>query len=538
MEIRLILAIALSLAVLLVYQYLFLGGEKAKESKENSEQKTATVAGETPKIKGTVGMPRPWASQGRRIVVETELYRAELTTMGGGIVSWELKQYWNDARTDPVQILSRQASFPALAVVVGAQELQTPFLEGEYQVNRDTLRLSASQPEGEVIFTRGGPIGPRVVKKLRFSNQDYRVELKLETEGVGGGALYLGENFGIFDEHRTGNNVHIGPYLLVDRTEQQVALEELKPERHTVEGEVRWVAVEDKYFLAALIPRDPTKIAFYEGMRGNGHLVRAGVLIPEREGKASAAFTLYAGPKEYDRLSALGVSLERAVYYGWFTFIAIPVFRGLQILYGWTHNYGVAILVITVILRLLLFYPTHISQVAMKRSMKKMQQIQPKLEEIKKRYKDDTQRLNQEMMALYRKQKVNPMGGMKGCLPMGLQIPIFIGIYNLFSIAIELRHAPFAWWIEDLSASDPYYILPVIMGVSMLAQMKMSPSTLDPTQNKMMLLMPVFLTAMFIVYGFPSGLTLYWTVSNLFSIGQQYYVNRLLSGDKAVALPS
>jgi YidC/Oxa1 family membrane protein insertase len=538
MEIRLVLALSLSLLVLLAYQYLYLGGEKAQEKKENGGQKAATVAGETPEMKGSLGTSQPWASQGRRIVVETELYRAELTTMGGGMVSWELKQYTNDARTDPVQILSRQASYPALSLVVGAQELQAAFLEGEYRVNRDTLRLSASQPEGELIFTRGGPNGPRVVKKLRFSNQDYRVEIKLETEGVGGGALYLGENFGIFDERLTGNNVHIGPYLLVDRTEHQVALEELKPERRTVEGAVRWVAVEDKYFLAALIPRDPTRTAFYEGMRGNGHLVRAGVLIPEREGKAHAAFTLYAGPKEYDRLSALEVSLERTVYYGWFTIIAIPVFRGMQIIYGWTQNYGVAILIITVILRLLLFYPTHISQVAMKRSMKKMQQIQPKIDEIRKRYKDDAQRMNQEMMALYRKQKVNPMGGMKGCLPMGLQIPIFIGIYNLFSIAIELRHAPFAWWIVDLSASDPYHILPVLMGVSMLAQMKMSPSTLDPTQNKMMLLMPVFLTVLFIVYGFPSGLTLYWTVSNLFSIGQQYYVNRLFSAEKTAAVSS
>lgn len=535
MEIRLILAITLSLAVLLAYQYLFLSGEKAQEARESSEQKAATVAGGTAEVKGKIGASRPWANGGRRIVVETELYRAELTTMGGGIVLWELKQYWNDARTDPVQILSRQASYPALSVVVGTQEQQTLFLEGEYQVNRDALRLTSSQPEGELIFTRAGPGGSRVVKRLLFSNQDYRVEIQLETERVGGSALYLGENFGIFDERLTGNNVHIGPYLLVDRTEQQVALEELKPDRRTLEGEVRWTAIEDKYFLAALIPRNPLRTAFYEGMRGNGHLVRAGVLIPEHEGKASAALTLYAGPKEYDRLSALGVSLERTVYYGWFTFIAIPVFRGMQILYGWTHNYGVAILVITVILRLLLFYPTHISQVAMKRSMKKMQQIQPKLEEIKKRHKDDTQRMNQEMMALYRKQKVNPMGGMKGCLPMGLQIPIFIGIYNLFSIAIELRHAPFAWWIDDLSASDPYHILPVLMGVSMLAQMKMSPSTLDPTQNKMMLLMPVFLTVLFIVYGFPSGLTLYWTVSNLFSIGQQYYVNRLFHGDKAAA---
>jgi len=236
-------------------------------------------------------------------------------------------------------------------------------------------------------------------------------------------------------------------------------------------------------------------------------------------------FLVYIGPKEIDRLKALGLNLDKAVNFGFFDSISKILLYVLKWFYKFTHNYGIAIIVLTFIIKILFWPLTHQSY----KSMKDMQRLQPQIAKIRQRYKNDKVRMNQEIMNLYRTYKVNPMGG---CLPIILQIPVFFALYYVLIYAIELRHAPFITyfpftkkiWLADLSAKDPYYITPILMGVSMVAQQKLTPSSVNPTQEKLMLFMPIFFTIIFL--NFPSGLVIYWLVNNVLSIIQQVYINR------------
>jgi len=282
------------------------------------------------------------------------------------------------------------------------------------------------------------------------------------------------------------------------------------------EGDIKWTAVQDKYFISALIPKDKVnRVIVSKSSERDVH-----VEIEVSEGQ-KASFMLYAGPKEYKRLKALGVGLDESISFGWFivwelsiiSYMAKGLFYLLQLFYRLSHNYGIAIIFLTMIVRVV-FIPLTFKSF---KSMKDIQRLQPEIQKLQKKYKNDKAELNKAMMELYKTHKVNPLGG---CLPMVLQLPVFIGLYNLLANTIELRQTPFILWINDLSIKDPYYVLPIIMGITMLIQQKMTPSTVDPTQAKIMLIMPVMFTFFFL--NFPSGLVLYWLVNNVLTIGQQY----------------
>jgi len=236
---------------------------------------------------------------------------------------------------------------------------------------------------------------------------------------------------------------------------------------------------------------------------------------------------LYAGPKEFDTLKSLNVGLEETIDFGWFIYgsweivraVAKPLFYVLRFFHDYTHNYGLAIIILTVCIKLL-FVPL---QYKSYKSMKDMQIIQPKVVELQKKLKDDRERLNRELIRLYRDHKVNPVGG---CLPMLLQMPVFVALFNILYMTIDLRQAPFVLWITDLSVQDPYYILPILMGVSMVVQQKIMPTTMDPTQAKIMLFLPAFMTLLFLT--FPAGLVLYWLTNNVLTIAQQVITDRYI----------
>ncbi len=286
-------------------------------------------------------------------------------------------------------------------------------------------------------------------------------------------------------------------------------------------GQVQWTAVHNKYYAIAAIPRTSTTWSvLHEGTNALEYAVALRWPLPATS--TDVHFTVYAGPKELRRLAALdanGKSLKELVFYnyGWVRILRpdIWLLRPLQWLYGVTHNYGVAIIIITVIIKLL-FYPLTWKSF---KSMQAMQHIQPQMKRLQDMYKNDRQKLNEEMMRLYREQKVNPLGG---CLPMVIQIPVFISLYQVLYASIELRHAGFFWWIKDLSAPD--YPMALLMGASMVVQQWMTPTTGDPRQAKMMLFMPIIFTFMFL--NFPVGLVIYWLVNNLLTIIQQYVMLR------------
>jgi YidC/Oxa1 family membrane protein insertase len=314
-----------------------------------------------------------------------------------------------------------------------------------------------------------------------------------------------------------------------------VALDDIE-DKGQISGDIRWIAIQDQYFMSSLIPKKSTETSIRMNLRNKG-LVENQFVQPLKAlapgARTAVSYFLYFGPKSLKILSGTPYQLDKAIDFGWFTVIAKPCVWLMNQLYRFIPNYGVVIIILTLLIKLLLWPLGNKSY----RSMAEMKKLQPLMAEIREKYKDDKKKMNEEMMALYRTYKVNPMGG---CLPMALQIPVFIAFYRMLYGAIELRHAPFFGWITDLSAPDrlfrfdftvpfmqpPYGIpvLTVIMGATMFLQQKMSPPPGDPAQAKMMMLMPVVFTVIFI--NFPAGLVLYWLVNNIVSIGQQYYVTK------------
>ena len=281
------------------------------------------------------------------------------------------------------------------------------------------------------------------------------------------------------------------------------------------------------YFVSAWVPQDKVQREFYMRKLESGNAYQAGIIVPvvANGNKAQSAVSLYAGPQEQAQLKQVAPGLDLVVDYGWLTVVAAPIFWALEAIHKIVGNWGWAIIVLTILIKLA-FFPL---SAASYKSMAKMRVVTPRLMQLKERYADDRQRLNQEMMKLYQTEKINPLGG---CLPIVVQIPVFIALYWVLLGAVEMRDAPWIGWITDLAAADPYYILPVIMIASMIVQTKLNPTPPDPIQAKVMMAMPFIFGVMFL--WFPSGLVLYWVVNNVLSIAQQWHITRMIdAGGKA-----
>ncbi|MGH7233090.1 MAG: membrane protein insertase YidC [Nitrospiraceae bacterium] len=467
--------------------------------------------------------PAPSSSQEQTQIVETDLYRAVFTNQGAGIKSWQLKRYMTAGQDrQPIQLMYAGGKFKNPLFIQSTDPAVTAQLnDGLYQVQRTFTQLDEGHPTGKLTFSYDTPQkGVRVVKELTFHHDSYIVDVTVKTEGLAGAYdVTLGTNFGIV-EWGEGFIGLIGPASIVDGT-----LEKNTPDADVErKGSVGWVALQDKYFLTVLIPSGASAAVV---KKEADKLVSAAVRFTPPGNASTVSMQLYAGPKEFDTLKSLNVGLEDTIDFGWFIYgswsivkaVAKPLFAVLRFVYDYTHNYGVAIVLLTIAIKLL-FVPL---QYKSYKSMKDMQLVQPKVAVIQAKYKDDRERLNKELIKLYRDHKVNPVGG---CLPMLLQMPVFVALFNILYMTIDLRQAPFALWITDLSVQDPYYVLPIVMGASMVLQQKIMPTTMDPTQAKMMLLLPVFMTVLFVT--FPAGLVLYWLTNNIVTITQQFVTDRYI----------
>jgi YidC/Oxa1 family membrane protein insertase len=347
-----------------------------------------------------------------------------------------------------------------------------------------------------------------VEKKYTFTGDGYTVgtELKIingssmNVKGEAETLLVAG-----YEEGKTF--YHNGPVIHIeDKAKRQKTDSALESGR----GLINWLGLEDKYFLLALIPEKEAPVKweteFLSAFTAKATLSQSVELAPGEVEIVS--YNAYMGPKLYNVLRSYGVGLEEAIEFGFLSFLAKPFLVVLNFFERYLRNYGLAIIILTCIIKVV-FHPL----------TKEMQKIQPQLNALKQKYKDNKEKLNKELMALYKRYKINPLGG---CLPMVMQIPVFIALYEVLSVAIELRHAPFVLWITDLSARDPYYVTPLLMGATMFIQQKMTPSAMDPAQAKIMLIMPVVFTFLFM--SFPSGLVLYWLVNNVLTIAQQYHI--------------
>lgn len=531
MDRRTLIAIVLSLLIILGYQFLMakfypqkpVEQKPAVTAKEADKEETQTSAGKEtkpPVVPQPVAVPPvPSASKplqtadGQEIKIETELYSAGLSSTGGTVKRWELKKF-KDKDGISVVLQGGKPVVPALSI--GFDD-KFAFADIKYKVSGKDLNLDSNTKTGTIVFQYTAPTYS-IKRTYTFYHDSYRFDLKDEVTGLQEYWITVGSDFGI---NNTDEGQHVGPVLLKDADRIELSSKKLK-ETQSYRGGLKWIAQEDKYFFAALVPLNPVEEAKAWTAAPGGDKDRDGI-IAFRGRPDVNSFLVYAGPKDAELLKPLNVGLEHIIDFGFFAIIAKPLFWLLKLFYKILGNYGWAIVLIAIVTRLPFIPLLNKSQ----ESMKKMQEIQPKVNEIKEKYKKDPQRMQKEMMDLYKKHKVNPIGG---CLPLLIQLPIFIALYKVLSVAIELRGAPFIFWITDLSVKDPYYVLPVVMGASWLLQQKMMPTPGDPRQAKIMMFMPVIFTFMFL--GLASGLVLYWLIGNVLSIIQQFFVNKKMAAQE------
>jgi YidC/Oxa1 family membrane protein insertase len=489
----------------------------------------------------------------RQVVVDTDLYRAVFTEQGGALKSFRLKHYkqnlpfetiWKanfwltslelERYQDPARVKTADKD---LVTVAPNQELPLSFsLESRTHVLPGTLFLEAGAQSltvgagdsGELVFKGVTPDGLEVIRTYRFKGGTYAFDLTTKvinrTSQTVEGELKLA----LTGQARGNGQEAQGLIVSANNSLEELKADKLKDPK-TFATKVEWAGLDELYFLAVAVPQTSPRLQVTLAAPQPQHLRATlslpGALPPGQDTQVN--YALYFGPKESSYLAAAGLGLEKVINFGWFDWLARPCLWFLKWLNGFVGNYGWSLVILTVLLRLIFWWPNHKSF----KSMKVMQKIQPRVAEIREKYKDDREAMNRELMNLYRTFKVNPLGG---CLPMLLQLPVFIALYNILSTAIELRHAPFIntipftnlVWLADLSAKDPLLITPLVMGASMFVQQKMSPSMGDPTQAKMMMFLPLIFTFLFL--NFASGLVIYWLVNNILAIIQQHYTNKYL----------
>jgi YidC/Oxa1 family membrane protein insertase len=568
METRTILAVVLSIAVFLVFT--FLGQHYAPKPPANAPQtaeqtQTAEPAKPTPApapAPSPVAQPqasipaapaRP-SGPARDVVVETDLYRAVFSEQGAGLKSFQLKNY---RQSLPIETISKfhlgpvsfelerfkdhghdVAKLKEMVTAAPNQPLPLSFSwEGRnlsvksglvYHASVPSLTLKGDQT-ADLVFKGVTPEGLVVTRSYSFTGNSYVFRLYSAVANQGSDPLE-----GKVSLDLTGTSVgeaHEAQELAILANGK---LEEFKSgklkEPKVFADKVKWIGLNELYFLAAAAPAKApeTQATLLETPPNQllGSLNLPAKINPNQE--VPALYNFYIGPKNINDLKAANLSLDRAVNFGWFDVLARPALRFLIWLNSYVHNYGWSLIILTILLRVVFWYPNHKSF----QSMKVMQKIQPRVAEIREKFKDDREGMNKELMNLYRTFKVNPLGG---CLPMVLQLPVFLALYNMLGSSIELRHASFIptlpftniVWLADLSAKDPLLITPIVMGASMFVQQKMSPSPGDPAQAKMMMFLPLIFTFLFL--NFASGLVIYWLVNNVLAIMQQYFTNKYIT---------
>jgi YidC/Oxa1 family membrane protein insertase len=503
-------------------------------------QQELPVVPASPAAPGKVSTPAPEAGlleTGERIQVNTDLLRAEIDTQGGDLRVVELLKYSIslDQPTTPLRLLEDHGPrvFIAQSGLIG-REGALPNHKSRYTAEKRQYELANGQEVLTVRLGWSGPDGIRVTKIYTFHRNEYRVNLDYEVTNAGSKArdVYLYAQFLRSHEESKGGLTALPTYTggviyTPDKHYEKIDFNHMRDKPLSRDAEGGWVAMLQHYFLGAWLsePKEPNQF-YSDAQAGNLFAIGYKTLTPIQVapgGKATLSTRLYVGPKEQHRLEKMDESLKLTVDYGWLTIIAAPLFWVLEWLHKMVSNWGWSIILLTILIKIV-FYPLSVTSY---RSMAHMRKMQPRMQALKERFGDDKQKLNQAMMELYKTEKINPLGG---CLPILIQIPVFISLYWVLLESVELRQAPFVLWIKDLSAPDPFFVLPVLMGASMLAQQWLNPQPVDPLQKKLMYALPLVFTGMFLF--FPSGLVLYWVVQNGLSIAQQWQINRAIEGKK------
>jgi YidC/Oxa1 family membrane protein insertase len=538
LENRLLLAFVLSLAVFVGWGYFLAevqGPAKEPGIEELSQDVQAVPSQQKAPVSGASALPQSELSQlpttpalvnqfpGEEVLIQVSTGKSHfvISNRGGVLKELQLPRFNNDAGEVIDLIDNPDQLTSALALKSNDPEITAILQNAYYEPSTTSIVLSQDSPEGRLTLTLNHSSGLQVTRTYIFHFNDYQIEMDTQISAASMTSrnlqykILLGPGMGGKISSQTDYIVFSGATVFVNNERKENDPDDITG---TVpfSGDLQWVAFQNKYFGSALIPQQGTKNGFVFKEKEQ---VFVGLEFESVQSAASAKNLFYAGTKELEILEDKGHHLVRMIDYGWFgnkfAFLVKPLLKVLAFFYGLTQNYGWSIIFMTCCIKLLFSPLTHKSF----KSMKGMQKVQPYVKIIQERNKDDRQKMNEEMMQLYKKHKVNPVGG---CLPMLLQIPVFIALYHALFFSIELRGAPFMLWVTDLSVADPYYVFPVLMGATMFLQQRLTPSMGDPMQQKIMMFLPIVFTFLFI--SFPAGLVIYWTVNNILTITQQYYI--------------
>ncbi|MFA6014695.1 MAG: membrane protein insertase YidC [Gallionellaceae bacterium] len=473
---------------------------------------------------------QPVIKQGKIISVQTDNFLVEINTIGGDIQRVELLQHKDaEDKTKPFVLLQQKDDHTYVAQT-GLLGPGLPTHQAEFTSSADNYKLADNADFLSVRLSANDAI----TKVITFHRGSYLIDVSYEIENSGTNPIETSAYFQLVRDNSepVGHSMLIptytGPAIYTDQEKfQKIEFSSIEKNKTSYPkiADNGWIAMLQHYFVSAWLPGDKTQREYYSKSLGNnqfsvGAIVPVAIIAPGAKGGIS--MPLYVGPANAN-LDDIAPGLGLTVDYGWLTILSTPLFWLLTFIQGWVQNWGLAIIVLTILIKLV-FFPL---SAASYRSMGKMRVVAPKLEKIKQQYSDDREKLNRAMMDLYKTEKINPLGG---CLPVLIQIPVFIALYWAILASVELRHAPFIAWITDLSVADPYYVLPAIMGISMLIQGRLNPTPPDPIQAKLMQWMPVVFSVVF--FFFPAGLVLYSIVNNVLSIAQQWYITHKLENEQ------
>jgi YidC/Oxa1 family membrane protein insertase len=546
MDRRVLLAVFLSFLVLYAYQALFVPTEPPPVTIQSTPPaapvtqvgSTTPPPGSKPESPSVASMPPAPAAAPlvgepaeRTIRIESDLVTAVFSNRGAVLESWRLTRYRDEAN-QPLELVPPKlqgAQERPFTVAVGDPALDARLREAAYRADAAENVLDARTRPVEISFDFEDADGLRVRKSFTIQPGSYVIGAAITVE---------------HQERRLTPTVRWGPALGDIRAEanqymqlpEAILFRDGSVERlgasslggETVhEGTFRFAGVDDHYFLSAALDPGPARLTFAHQPLPHPSGTRSVDLVSYsvRYERTPSSGRFFIGPKDFDVLAAIDRDLVRAINFGWFAWLVVPLLRSLKWINGYVNNYGWAIIILTILINAAMFPLRHKSVV----SMRKMQELQPEVKAIQDRYGSlkatdpARQKMNVELMNLYRERGVNPASG---CIPMLLTMPVLFAFYSLLSVAIEIRGAPFIGWIRDLSVYDPWYVTPILMGITMVVQQRMTPTTADPVQQKMMMAMPVVFTFMFLWA--PSGLVIYWLISNIWAIGQQHVTNRLI----------
>jgi YidC/Oxa1 family membrane protein insertase len=549
MDKRTLLALGLSFLVFLIWSVLFgpqpkdkPADQKSVPTKEESRQndQSQSVLEESPVATGPKRDVMLETEKGDTgdITVETDLYIATFSGSGPLIKSFKLKKYRSTLdKTSPLKEIIH-AKNNGCGFKLGFSGQNIPNVDwSTYKVSRKEIAIRPGDEPKKLIYTWESPEGIEIQTKFIFYAEHYYIDLSVHIDNQS--EYRIDDNLSLHLVHLPQNTkksygAFEGMGLLLDNKLKEVKVDKLKDKQFS--GQIKWIAREEPYFMAAIVNEKNKESSVKSDILSDG-TIKISYITPSlqlrQQQETTKSFTLYLGPRDLYILKDLNKKLEKAINFGWFDIIAKPLLITLRFFNKYLSNYGLSIILLTIIIKILFWPLTHKSY----QSMKEMRKLQPMMAKIREKYKGNKQEMQKQLMGLYKTYKINPMGG---CLPMIVQIPVFFALFRVLPNSIELRHAPFALWIKDLSAPDrlfsfpfqipfmaPPYGIPVltlIMGASMFLQQKMTPTTGDPAQAKMMMLLPIVFTFLFI--NFPSGLVLYWLVNNILSIFQQYRINK------------